>query len=100
MTDEDIIIIATKPYNLESEIEDVKEFVTKDQLFISVIAGISTDFITSKIGQEVAVVRSMPNTSATIGYSATPITKGAFATDADITLARRFFEAIGTVTVV
>lgn len=100
MKDADIVIFATKPYDLESAIEDVKEFVTKDQLFISVIAGISTDFITSKIGQEVAVVRSMPNTSATIGYSATAITKGAFATDADITLARRLFEAIGTVSVV
>src|SRR5690625_4172934 len=42
----------------------------------------------------------MPNTSATICYSATAITKGAFATDADITLARRLFEAIGTVSVV
>src|SRR5690625_1794924 len=75
MKDADIVIFATKPYDLESAIEDVKEFVTKDQLFISVIAGISTDFITSKIGQEVAVVRSMANTSAANGDSATTLMK-------------------------
>lgn len=100
MQDADVVIFATKPYDLESAIEDVKQYVTKDQLIISVIAGISTDFITSVLGQEIAVIRSMPNTSASIGYSATAITKGAYATDADIELARRLFEAIGTVSVV
>lgn len=98
--DADIVIFATKPYDLEAAMNDVKPFITKDQLIISVIAGISTDFMTEKLAQDVAVIRSMPNTSATIGYSATAITKGKFATDNDIALARQLFEAIGTVSVV
>lgn len=96
----DIVIFATKPSDLESAIADVKEYVTEDQLIISVIAGISTDFIKEKTGKDVAVIRSMPNTSATIGYSATAIAKGKFATDSDIALAEELFSAIGTVSVV
>lgn len=100
LRDADIVMFATKPYDLESAINDVKEYVTENQLIISVIAGISTDFIKGKIGKDVAVIRSMPNTSATIGYSATAIAKGQFATDKDIALAEALFAAIGTVSVV
>jgi pyrroline-5-carboxylate reductase len=96
----EIVIFATKPYDLENAIVDAREYMTEDQLVISVIAGVSTDFITSSIGKDVAVIRSMPNTSATIGYSATAIAKGAFATDKDIILAETLFQAIGTVSVV
>lgn len=98
--DADMVIFATKPYDLESAIEDVKQYITEDQLIVSVIAGISTDFITDKLAKDVAVIRSMPNTSATIGYSATAITKGKYATDNHVTLAKKVFEAIGTVSVV
>lgn len=98
--DADIIMFATKPYDLEAAIDDVKDFITSDQLIVSVIAGISTSFITEKLAQDVAVIRSMPNTSATIGYSATAITKGKYATDEHIVLAKQLFEAIGTVSVV
>lgn len=96
----DIIIFATKPYDMESALLDVKDLITEDQLIISVVAGISTDFIADKIDKKVAVIRSMPNTSATIGHSATAITKGAFATDEHIQIAASLFQAIGTVSVV
>lgn len=49
LRDADIVMFATKPYDLESAINDVKEYVTENQLIISVIAGISTDFIKGKL---------------------------------------------------
>lgn len=96
----DIVVLATKPIDMKSAIEDSKRFIKDDQLVISVVAGISTEYIESNIGKDVAVIRAMPNTSATIGYSATAITKGKFANDEDIQLATTLFEAIGTVSVV
>src|SRR5699024_11826435 len=42
----------------------------------------------------------MPNTSAMIGYSATAIAKGTFATDEHLALTKKMFEAIGTVSIV
>jgi len=98
--DADVIFFATKPYDMESAILDTKEYIQPHHLVISVVAGVSTDFITDRIGKKVAVIRSMPNTSATIGYSATAITKGKFATDNHVSLAEKLFKAIGAVSVV
>src|SRR5690625_2177002 len=52
------------------------------------------------IGKRNPVVRTMPNTSATIGLSATAMCKGTYATDEHITEAKKLFESIGTVSVV
>ncbi|MEI3604462.1 pyrroline-5-carboxylate reductase [Pseudogracilibacillus sp. SE30717A] len=98
--DSDVVIFATKPYDMENAILDTREFIQPHHLVISVVAGISTDFITDRLGKEVAVIRSMPNTSAAVGYSATAITKGKYATDAHLLIAERLFKAIGTVSVV
>lgn len=96
----DIVIFATKPADMEAAIRDAKQFIEPDQLIISVVAGVSTDFIAKHIEKDVAIVRSMPNTSATIGYSATAIAKGEYATDEHIEIAEKLFQAIGTVSVV
>src|SRR5699024_1350654 len=56
--DAELVIFATKPYDLEPAIEDVKPFIKKDQLILSVIAGISTEFISDKLAQDVAVIRT------------------------------------------
>lgn len=98
--DADIIILATKPYDVETALNEVKSLIEPHQLIISVIAGISTDTIVSHLEKDIAVIRAMPNTSATIGFSATAIAKGKFATDEHLTLAEDLFKAIGTVSVV
>jgi len=98
--DADVVIFATKPYDMEDAVRDVKAFIQPGQLVISVVAGISTGFIGETLGKEVAIIRAMPNTSASVGYSATAIAKGKHATDRDIDLAKELFEAIGSVSVV
>ena len=96
----DAVVFATKPHDMESAVADAGRFINEDQAVISVVAGVSTDFILKNLNKDIAVIRSMPNTSATIGYSATAITKGKFATDQELELAKKLFEAIGTVSVV
>src|SRR5699024_8928068 len=88
------------PKYMINNLNKIKVYVETGKLFITGIAGKTTSFIQKVLGKEVAVIRSMPNTSATIGQSATAIAKGAFATDKDIQIAERIFASIGTVTVV
>ncbi|MEC5425041.1 pyrroline-5-carboxylate reductase [Virgibacillus sp. C22-A2] len=96
----EIIILSTKPYDLEAAIQSIKEFVKPNQLFISVVAGISTDTITDLIGVNAPVIRAMPNTSASIGYSATAISAGKYATTEQLKEAKELFETIGTTAIV
>lgn len=96
----DIIILAMKPKDIVSGVLSIKDFVTEEQLVISVLAGVSTITITELLGKEVPVVRAMPNTSATIGKSATALSVGAYAKHQHLLLTQKLFETIGIVTTV
>lgn len=98
--DAEAIIISPKPNDIEAALLEIKNLIEPGQVIISVVAGISSETINEIVGQEVAVIRAMPNTSATIGQSATGLSKSGFATDDQLVLAERIFAAIGTVAII
>lgn len=100
LSEAEIIVLSTKPYDMEDAIESIVPYISENQLIMSVVAGISTDQITRASRKNMPVIRAMPNTSASIGYSATAITQGEFASSKDMSLAKKLFEAIGTVNIV
>ena len=91
----DTIIIAVKPQDIDELLQEVKRMITKKHLIISVVAGLKTSVIESKIGKKVRVIRTMPNIAVAVGESATAIAKGAYATDEDIESAKRIFCSLG-----
>ncbi|MFT9849063.1 pyrroline-5-carboxylate reductase [Aneurinibacillus sp. REN35] len=93
----DIVVLAIKPKDVASAIANIRPLTTPRQLFISVLAGTSTDYITSLLGHQAAVIRTMPNTSAAVGMSATALAPGAHASDTDMEIALNIFKAIGIV---
>ncbi|QOR65375.1 pyrroline-5-carboxylate reductase [Cytobacillus suaedae] len=95
-----IIILAIKPKDVTDGVKRIAQYINENHLVISVLAGISTNKITSLIGKNVAVIRAMPNTSATIGKSATALSKGEFAEDEHLEIAKTLFETVGIVTTV
>ncbi|MDQ0205657.1 pyrroline-5-carboxylate reductase [Alkalicoccobacillus murimartini] len=96
----DIIILAMKPKNLHDAIAHIKPVLTNDQLVVSVIAGIPTSLIEEELGAPIPVIRTMPNTSAKVGESASAICRGAYATDAHLATVETLFRAIGSVSLV
>lgn len=96
----DIIILSMKPSDIKAAVASIKDDVQVEQLVVSVVAGVSTDDIASLFDRAVPVVRAMPNTSASIGYSATAITKGKHATEDHVLESASLFDTIGTTTIV
>ncbi|MFG6494279.1 pyrroline-5-carboxylate reductase [Fictibacillus sp. UD] len=94
----DIIILAVKPKDAYTAVKSIKPFVQKHQLIISVMAGIASETLTEWTNQENPVIRAMPNTSASIGYSATALSAGIYATKAHVEKSLELFKTIGTVT--
>lgn len=95
----DLIVLATKPYDIARILETIKPYSTDTQAtFLSVAAGISTDLIESLIGNEAPVVRSMPNTSCTVLESATAYCTGQFCSELAAQTAVAVLSALGTVT--
>jgi pyrroline-5-carboxylate reductase len=68
--DKDIIVLAVKPQVLAEVSTALKGQIRPGQLVISILAGKSTNTLSSGLGHA-AVIRSMPNTPAQIGVGAT-----------------------------
>jgi len=98
--DADIVILAMKPKDVIEGINSIKDAVKDNQLIISVLAGVSTDSLVSLLGKNIAIIRAMPNTSATIGKSATALSLGRFANEAHLAVAKALFETVGVVAIV
>lgn len=98
--DASIIILAIKPQTVRSVLASLIGKLPRDVVFISTLAGITTDVIVDILNKDIAVVRAMPNTPALVDEGATAIAAGRFANEAHLELARKIFEAVGKVEVV
>ncbi|MFZ3578534.1 pyrroline-5-carboxylate reductase [Virgibacillus sp. DJP39] len=96
----DVIVLSMKPYDLTAAVEAIKEYITPNQVVVSVLAGVSIEHITSIIGKDVPVVRAMPNTSASIGYSATAIARATTITEEQLDGVIALFNTIGTTAII
>jgi pyrroline-5-carboxylate reductase len=96
----DVIFLAVKPQNMLQVICEIKPFVRKGYLIISIAAGITTKFIEETLGMEIAVVRAMPNTPALMGAGAAALCAGRFSSDGDLQTAREIFSAVGILRVI
>jgi pyrroline-5-carboxylate reductase len=72
ISDSDVIILAIKPQQMGSLITEIKTYI-KDQLIITVAAGIEVKVYESLFAKQVAFARVMPNTPASLGYGATGV---------------------------
>lgn len=66
-------------------------------LVVSVAAGISTHFIEESLGQDVPVVRLMPNVAVLAREGATGVAPGRFAPEEDVAYVRDLLSSVGLV---
>ncbi|MBI4348733.1 MAG: pyrroline-5-carboxylate reductase [Elusimicrobia bacterium] len=95
----DIVILAVKPQGAGATLDEIAPACRKDQLFISVMAGIQTSFINARLKKPCPVVRAMPNTPVLVDEGATAIAAGAHAGESDLKTAETIFKAVGRVEV-
>lgn len=100
LKDADIIFLAMKPKDAAEAIAGIKPFISEHQLIISVIAGLSISSIELLLGRKLPIVRTMPNTSCTIGLGATGISYSEVVTKEQQQLAEAIFQSVGITSVV
>jgi pyrroline-5-carboxylate reductase len=69
----DIMILAVKPQDFRSIVDDLSKVLKKKQLIISIMAGIKISTI-KKLLKHDLIVRAMPNTPAQLGFGITAFT--------------------------
>jgi pyrroline-5-carboxylate reductase len=91
----DVVVLSTKPQVFDRLLPDVEAGIRPEALVISIAAGIPISAIEQRLPAGARVVRTMPNTPATVDAGATAIAAGTHATDDDVALAERIFRCVG-----
>ena len=96
----DVIFIAVKPNQVLSVLEEIKPYISKEKLIISIAAGVNTEKIEYNLPSGARVVRVMPNTPALIGEGMSGMVGGKWANKTDIKFVFDLFSTIGKCIVV
>lgn len=94
----DFIFLSVKPQNFTDLLTEIKEsgVSLEGKTFISIAAGITTDFVCDKLGQKVAVIRTMPNTPLLVGKGVTALSKNEYVNEKVFKNICAVFAASGT----
>ena len=69
----DVVFLAVKPQFLEGVLDEIKDSVKADQIFISIAPGKTLQWFADKLGEKTKVIRTMPNTPAMVGEGMTAL---------------------------
>jgi pyrroline-5-carboxylate reductase len=92
----DIVILAVKPQNMDEVIEEIGEEVTDNKTVVSIAAGITLAFLSSKLKTK-KLIRVMPNTPALVQKGMTVMSLCECFSDRDMAVVREIFMSIGEV---
>lgn len=96
----DIIFLAVKPQNFPNLLNEIKAAVSEQKIFVSIAAGISSQFITDSVSCHCPVIRAMPNTPLLLGKGATAVSKTENVSDEAFSVVKSLFACCGTVSVI
>lgn len=93
----EIVFLAIKPQQLEEVISETTGVLHKEQLIVSILAGVSTGLVGNKLGGGYHIIRVMPNSPALVGKSISVISRGREALPQEEKLVGELFSAVGEV---
>lgn len=93
----DVVLLAVKPQSMPQVLGELAGHVRSGQMLLSIAAGITIAYLERTLGQQLAVVRCMPNTPALIGHGITGMTAGRNCSARQRALAGEIMAAAGEV---
>lgn len=94
-----LVVLGVKPAGIVELAGEIGPHLGEGVVVVSIAAGTTTASIEAALPASVSVVRAMPNTPSTVGLGVTGVAGGARASEEDIALVARMFEAVGEVIV-
>jgi pyrroline-5-carboxylate reductase len=91
----EVLFLAVKPQHLAKVSGELKGKIPSDTLVISIAAGVRLAQLTLWLGDNVRLVRVMPNTPCLAGQGACAFSLGEKATKADAEMAEKLLRAVG-----
>lgn len=96
----EIVLIGVKPQTMPQLLQQIAPSLAPNALVISVVASTTLRFMQEKLGEDVSVIRAMPNTPAMVGAGMTALAAGSATSPQQLETARLLFDSVGRVAVV
>lgn len=90
-----IIVLAVKPQIMAEVCREIRTEINPDSLIISIAAGIQLDSLANWLGEELGIVRAMPNTPALIGAGASALVANKHTSDQQRNQAEMVLRSVG-----
>lgn len=90
-----IVVLAVKPKLMDTVLQEILPALPSQCLLISVAAGLTLSWFNHHGVENRALIRTMPNTPASVGMAATPMIANAFAYPEQKKQAERIFSSMG-----
>ncbi len=91
----DILILAVKPQIMQDVVTPLASKIKPDTLIVSVAAGVPVNKLQQWLGQEMSVIRCMPNTPALIGCGASGLFANALVSEEQKKALEELFNTVG-----
>ena len=96
----DIVVLSVKPQAMDKLLVQIAPALDQRKLIISVAAGVPIAALERRLGAGARIIRTMPNTPSLVGAGACALSPGEHASEEDLAVASRIFQAVGITTVV
>ena len=93
----DIVILAVKPYKYIEVIEEIKPYLKKNVVIVTIAAGITLERMSNLLGEKAKVIRTMPNTPALVGEGMSALCSNINITHDELQDVLKIFESFGKV---
>lgn len=94
----DVIIYAVKPNVLPFVMEETA-YAVKEKTIVSIAAGVTLDTLQKSLGENVKIIRAMPNTPAQVNCGMTVLSPGKNICEDEVQAVQQIFEGAGCVAV-
>jgi len=89
------IVLAVKPQSLAGVLAEMRPLLKSDPLIVSIVAGASIATMSKALGEQVRIVRVMPNTPCLVGRGASGYALGKTATREDAAFTQSLLSTVG-----
>ncbi|PPG38281.1 pyrroline-5-carboxylate reductase [Pseudoclavibacter sp. RFBA6] len=96
----DVVVLGVKPYLIGELLDEIASSLKPDAVVISVAAGVRLESLAARLQEGAQIVRSMPNTPASIGLGVTGLAANASTSEQSLAVAVALFESVGRVATV
>ncbi len=93
----DTLVLVVKPQDMGGVLNQIRDHLRGGSLVVSLAAGITTEFLESRLARGVAVVRVMPNTPALVDEGMAAISPGSSCDEEHLVEAESLLRSVGRV---